>query len=294
MSETPRHRAEGDPAGLTPMGTGDRNRAWLAQHRRSRDAPGTRRPASTRRDRQRGSYSSSGAYGTVLLLGAQQRRRASSQSERHPDGDDQVRSRPAGGHLLVPLQPLLSGRPCLLPGVAAAPGRDRPRAGCAPNIPPARTQLEVRAFQTYTFDTADSKLVMKAMFNALQDEGYVVRNAVIELGLITATREVDLAPGRYTRRDRRRRLRTGRRRRPSPELEVYDFTGNLSELGAAARTASAPAQGPRQPRSGSRLLDRATRCFTGSSSAHQQPCTSTMRVGAKRVPRRHCRRLRST
>ena len=44
-------------------------------------------------------------------------------------------------------------------------------AGCAPRIPPAKTQLEVRAFQTYTFDTADSKLVMKGLFNVLRTTG---------------------------------------------------------------------------------------------------------------------------
>lgn len=106
-------------------------------------------------------------------------------------------------------------------------------AGCAPNIPPAKTQLEVRAFQTYIFDTADNKLVMKAMFNALQDEGYVVRNAVIELGLITATREVDLAPGRYT--DGGVGVFGWQAPPAFAKLEVYDFTGNVSELGEQTR-----------------------------------------------------------
>src|SRR5262245_38812131 len=68
--------------------------------------------------------------------------------------------------------------------------------GCAASVPPPQTQLQVREFQTQTFDTADSQLVMKAMFNVLQDEGYVVKNAVVPLGLMTATKEIDLAPGR--------------------------------------------------------------------------------------------------
>jgi hypothetical protein len=103
-------------------------------------------------------------------------------------------------------------------------------AGCAPNIPPAKTALEVRAFQTYTFDTADSKLVMKAMFNALQDDGYVVRNAVIELGLITATKEVDLAPGRYA--DNFGVGVFGWQPAPAfAKVEVNEFTGNITELG---------------------------------------------------------------
>jgi hypothetical protein len=68
--------------------------------------------------------------------------------------------------------------------------------GCTAGVQPPKTQLEVREFQTRTFDTADGKLVMKAMLNVLQDDGYVVKNAVVELGLITATKEIDVAPGR--------------------------------------------------------------------------------------------------
>jgi hypothetical protein len=68
--------------------------------------------------------------------------------------------------------------------------------GCASNAKPAKTQLETRELQTRTFGTNDEKLVMKAMLNVLQDDGYVVKNAVTELGLITATHESDLAPGR--------------------------------------------------------------------------------------------------
>lgn len=110
-------------------------------------------------------------------------------------------------------------------------------AGCGARIQPARTQLEVRQYQTYAFDTVDSKLIMKGLFNVLQDDGYVVRNAVIELGLITATRETDLAPGRsgqtafafgsYSR---------GPYELPIPQkIEVYDFTGNVTEFGAQTR-----------------------------------------------------------
>jgi hypothetical protein len=111
-------------------------------------------------------------------------------------------------------------------------------AGCSAGIRPAKTQLEVRQYQTYAFDTPDSKLVMKGLFNVLQDDGYVVRNAVIELGLITATKETDLAPGRsgqtvlafggwYSR---------GLQDLPIPQkIEVYDFTGNVTEFGPQTR-----------------------------------------------------------
>jgi hypothetical protein len=69
-------------------------------------------------------------------------------------------------------------------------------AGCRAGVQPPKTQLEIREFQTRTFDTADHKLVMKAMLNVLQDDGYVVKNAVVDLGLITAAKEIDVAPGR--------------------------------------------------------------------------------------------------
>ncbi|MCO6466183.1 MAG: hypothetical protein J5I53_06175 [Bradyrhizobiaceae bacterium] len=59
-----------------------------------------------------------------------------------------------------------------------------------------QTQLQVRAYQTREFDTNDVKLVMKAVLNTLQDDGFVVRNAVVDLGLITATKELQLSSSR--------------------------------------------------------------------------------------------------
>ena len=114
-------------------------------------------------------------------------------------------------------------------------------AGCAAPVAPAKSPLEVRELQTYTFDTPDTKLVMKAMFNALQDDGYVVKNAVIELGLITATKETDLAPGRSD---------SGGGAYVGPasgiffvapdapayrKIEMHDFTGNITQLGEQTR-----------------------------------------------------------
>ncbi len=63
--------------------------------------------------------------------------------------------------------------------------------GCASNdsaggkVP---SQLERRSFQTREFDTPDTKLVMKAMINVLQDMGFQIANADAELGLLTATK----------------------------------------------------------------------------------------------------------
>ncbi|HXJ80699.1 MAG TPA: hypothetical protein VMS64_18715 [Candidatus Methylomirabilis sp.] len=111
-------------------------------------------------------------------------------------------------------------------------------AACAASVPPAKTQLQVREFQTQTFDTADSQLVMKAMFNALQDEGYVVKNAVIQLGLMTATKEIDLAPGRSGPTGGELSSSIGGMVIFGPQdapayrkIEVRDFTGNITEFG---------------------------------------------------------------
>ena len=65
--------------------------------------------------------------------------------------------------------------------------------GCATNkMTPPTTQLQIREFQTRSYETKDVKMVMKAALNVLQDDGYIVKNAEAELGLITATKEVDV------------------------------------------------------------------------------------------------------
>ena len=57
---------------------------------------------------------------------------------------------------------------------------------------PQKTQLQIREFQTRSYDTTDTKMVMKAMLNVLQDEGFIVKNANTELGMLTATKEMDV------------------------------------------------------------------------------------------------------
>ena len=64
--------------------------------------------------------------------------------------------------------------------------------GCAPQAHhPLRSSLEVRALQTREYQTQNTKMVMKALLNVLQDEGFSIKNAVTDLGLITATKEAD-------------------------------------------------------------------------------------------------------
>lgn len=65
--------------------------------------------------------------------------------------------------------------------------------GCVPQkTEEPMTQLQVREIQSRDFETTDSKLVMKSMMNVLQDEGFIIKNAVLELGLLSAEKNVDV------------------------------------------------------------------------------------------------------
>ncbi|MCH9633059.1 MAG: hypothetical protein S4CHLAM6_14100 [Chlamydiae bacterium] len=92
---------------------------------------------------------------------------------------------------------------------------------------PARSQLEVRQMQTHVFDVSDFKLVMKAMLNVLQDEGFVVRNVHLDLGFLTSTKEVDVE-------DKSSRLWTAVFGTPDTrwqKTQVIDATANITEHG---------------------------------------------------------------
>jgi hypothetical protein len=67
-------------------------------------------------------------------------------------------------------------------------------AGCAgttASLPPGPplAPLELRQAQTRTFDSAAPRLVLEAVVNVLQDQGFVIRQAEPELGLVTAVTE---------------------------------------------------------------------------------------------------------
>ncbi|HRT61843.1 MAG TPA: hypothetical protein P5551_05730 [Syntrophales bacterium] len=65
--------------------------------------------------------------------------------------------------------------------------------GCATTGPTTeKTQLQIREFQTRSYSNCDSKMVMKAMLNVLQDDGYIVKNAVTDMGLLSAEKTVDV------------------------------------------------------------------------------------------------------
>jgi hypothetical protein len=67
-------------------------------------------------------------------------------------------------------------------------------SGCATaqrSILPGLTvgSLEARQAQSRTFEPAEARLVLKAVLNVLQDEGFVIREANAELGVVTAVKE---------------------------------------------------------------------------------------------------------
>ena len=65
--------------------------------------------------------------------------------------------------------------------------------GCVKGgVEQTKTQLQIREFQTKNYETKDTKMVMKAMLNVLQDDGYIVKNAVSDMGLLTAEKTIDV------------------------------------------------------------------------------------------------------
>jgi hypothetical protein len=71
-------------------------------------------------------------------------------------------------------------------------------AGCyqPPRLPP-KTQLQIRELQTRNYTARDQKQVMKAVIAALQDDGFIIRNADRELGFINASKEFDSSDPRF-------------------------------------------------------------------------------------------------
>ncbi len=65
-------------------------------------------------------------------------------------------------------------------------------SGCVTPPRQEKTQLQIREFQTRSYDTTDFKMVMKAVMAALQDQDFILKQAELELGFITAQKELDV------------------------------------------------------------------------------------------------------
>ncbi|MEJ2421427.1 MAG: hypothetical protein P8018_06845 [Acidobacteriota bacterium] len=65
--------------------------------------------------------------------------------------------------------------------------------GCAGAGPkPVQSQLQIRQYQTRNYATGSQKLVMKALLNVLQDDGFIVKNVNLQLGFISGGKEVNI------------------------------------------------------------------------------------------------------
>jgi hypothetical protein len=64
-----------------------------------------------------------------------------------------------------------------------------------PNPQTEKTQLQIREFQTRTFDVDNELMVMKAVASVLLDEGFIIKDAETDLGIISATKELDIESG---------------------------------------------------------------------------------------------------
>ena len=104
----------------------------------------------------------------------------------------------------------------------------------------SRTPLEARALESRSYAGVDSRLAMKAVLGALQDEGFVVRTADAGLGLVTATRET-VTPPSVGAQARRVLLVAGTYGLaalfpgPRPQAWLLDATVHVSEFGTETR-----------------------------------------------------------
>jgi hypothetical protein len=102
-----------------------------------------------------------------------------------------------------------------------------------------KTQLQTRQVQTREFDTNNVKLIMKAVINVLQDDGFIVKNAQLDLGLLTAQKEIDLSQSRGNSNDFWSEFFKGidrNRSRNSNDLtyskiKIVESSVNISEFG---------------------------------------------------------------
>ncbi len=99
------------------------------------------------------------------------------------------------------------------------------------------TQTQIREFQTRYYDTNDVKLVMKSVLNVLQDDGFIVKNAVPELGLLTANKEIDLSNSKRNKDDFWEQFFLAMAKSNTNERETYkkikqiEVSVNVSEYG---------------------------------------------------------------
>jgi hypothetical protein len=100
---------------------------------------------------------------------------------------------------------------------------------CMSAPPPQKTQLEIRQLQTRSYDTKDVKMVIKAVMHALQDDNFMIKQANVELGLLTAQKEVEVGGSSFT-------VFLGRSSdQRVPNNAITEASANISEFGDQTR-----------------------------------------------------------
>jgi len=122
-------------------------------------------------------------------------------------------------------------------------------SGVRPAAQKVDSQLQVRERQTREFDTNDTKLVLKAVLNTLQDDGFIVKNANTELGLLTAQKEVDMNSSSTSKNsddnvwgaifdsmlNSNRNRNTNQQNKPVKKFKLIEVSVNVSEIGSRSK-----------------------------------------------------------
>ena len=104
---------------------------------------------------------------------------------------------------------------------------------CGPRhrLDPPPTQLQIREIQSREFDTNDMKLVIKTMMNVLQDDGFIIKNVVSDMGLLCAERHMDIE---HKGKIILHKLVDGDNARWD-KLQILEASANVSEFGTNTR-----------------------------------------------------------
>ncbi|MDM8557965.1 hypothetical protein [Candidatus Parabeggiatoa sp. HSG14] len=102
---------------------------------------------------------------------------------------------------------------------------------CVTPPKPQKTQLEVRSMQTRSYETKEAKMVMKAVMHALQDDNFMIKQANVELGLLTAQKDVDLNKSPFSNTFQRAFSQDARFQNNA----VTEASANISEFGEKTR-----------------------------------------------------------
>ena len=84
----------------------------------------------------------------------------------------------------------LSGCANVVHGALTAARADSERKEMEANRKPEQTQLQIRALQTREYDAERKADILPVALAVLQDDGYVVQNANMELGLLSAHKQL--------------------------------------------------------------------------------------------------------